>query len=343
MFGLGKAAPVAVEPLWESNVGGHAIAAAWSPDGTRFSAASAEGPVTVFDGQSGHRIAALPGHNSGTTCLSWRFDGRVLATGGQDGKIRLWDPISGEPRRALEAGAAWVEAVAFAYHKDWLATAAARSLRLWNSDGELLTEYPRHPSTISDIAWQKDERFFSTAAYGQLAIFRAGEPLPVKTFEWKGSILRVVWSPDGNYVATGNQDASVHFWYRKSGKDLEMSGYAAKVRELAWDASSRFLATGGSPVVTVWDCGGKGPAGSRPLQLDGHNALPSALAFQYRGPLLASGCKDGRVCIWRPAKGEDLLHSIRLASSITQLQWSPDDRQLAAATSEGDVSVFRIE
>jgi WD40 repeat protein len=342
MFGVTRAIGIRATGVWEGQLDDHAIGAAWSPDGSRLAAAAVGGPVAIFDATSGHRMATIPGHNFGTTSLSWRFDGGAIATGGQDGTVRIWEPESAGLLHALDAGAGWVEAVAFATHRDWLVSAAGRKLRLWNSKGELVTDYAPHPSTISDVAWQIGEPYFTTAAYGQLAIFRPGEPQPYKKFEWKGSILRVVWSPDSNYVATGNQDASVHFWYRRSGKDLEMSGYSAKVRELAWDATSRYLATGGSPVVTVWDCGGKGPAGTRPIQLDGHNALPTALAYQHKGPLLASGCRTGRVCLWSPAKGEDLLFSATLDGEITRLSWSPDDRLLAAATSEGAIRVYKL-
>lgn len=330
MFGVTKAPAIQAARVWEAQLNDHAIAAAIG------------GPVALFDAPSGHRLATLPGHNIGTTSLSWRFDSGAIATGGQDGTVRIWGPATAALRHSLDAGAAWVETVAFASRKDWLVSTAGRVLRLWNSNGELLTEYPAHPSTISDIAWQRDEPFFTSVAYGQLAIFRPGEPQPFKKFEWKGSILRVVWSPDSNYVATGNQDASVHFWYRKSGKDLEMSGYAAKVRELAWDTTSRYLATCGSPVITVWDCGGKGPACTRPIQLDGHNGLPTAIAYQHKGPLLASGCRNGRLCLWSPAKSEDLLFSAKLDGEITQLCWSPDDRLLAAATGDGDVAVYKV-
>lgn len=337
-----KPSALAVAPAWNAHVHGHAIGAAWSPNGASLAVAALDGPVTLFDAGDGAPRATLPGHDFASTCLSWRFDGAVLATGGQDGKVRIWDPHTAALLRSLEAGSAWVECLAYATSKDWLVSAAGRHLRLWNTAGECLTAYPAHPSTISDVTWQHGEPFFTTAAYGQLAIFRPGVPEPFKRFEWKGSILRALWSPDNNYVATGNQDASVHFWYRKSGRDLEMSGYAAKVRELAWDSSSRYLATGGSTVVTVWDCGGKGPAGTKPIQLQGHSALPSALAYQRRGPLLASGCRHGRLSLWNPSKGEDPLFSAQLRAEITQLAWSPDDSLLAAASGDGEVRVYRV-
>ena len=71
---------------------------------------------------------------------------------------------------------------------------------------------------------------------------------------------RLLAVPTGRFIATGNQDSTVHLWITETGKDLHMSGYSTKVRELSWHANSRFLATGGGPAVVVWDFSGKGPA-----------------------------------------------------------------------------------
>ena len=40
----------------------------------------------------------------------------------------------------------------------------------------------------------------------------------------------IPWSPDGKYIATGDQDSTVHFWIMSTGDDLQMSGYPTKVR-----------------------------------------------------------------------------------------------------------------
>jgi WD40 repeat protein len=191
-----------------------------------------------------------------------------------------------------------------------------------------------------DIQWHGEGRFLTSACYGQLATFKPDTSEPLKAFPWKGSILTVAWSPDGNLVATGNQDASVHFWYRRTGKDLEMSGYPTKVRELSWDPGSRYLATGGSAVVIVWDCSGKGPAGTRPTELEAHDTLLSALQYQHKGDLLASGCQDGLICVWNPPRKGRPIRTARLDAAITQLRWSPDDRILVASSSNGLVRAF---
>jgi hypothetical protein len=224
-----------LEVAWETGLEDHIVRASWSPDGSRLAAALTSGPVVVFD-CTGRRLLDLPGHESGTLSLSWRADGRVLASGGQDSRARLWDAASGRLLHSLEGGKHWVEQVAFSPSGDLLVTASGRTVRLWSGSGELLRDYPPHPSTVADFQWQPTELFFATAAYGQLATFGPEVIEPAKRFAWKGLTLTIAWSPDGNYIATGNQDASVHFWYRKTGRELEMIGYPAQVRELSWDA-----------------------------------------------------------------------------------------------------------
>jgi WD40 repeat protein len=120
-----------------------------------------------------------------------------------------------------------------------------------------------------------------------------------------------------------------------------MSGYPVKVRELAWDASSRYLATGGSAIVIVWDCSGKGPSGTKPIELDGHDLPLTALAYQPNGRFLISGCRGGKIVLWNPAKARKPIRRSELRGEITGLRWAPDSRNLAASSSTGTVRVFR--
>lgn len=338
-----KATPSGAElaVLWEQSLDDHVIDLRYSPDGSLLAAAAIGGPISVFDASSGEVKALLPGHDGGTFALSWRADSRMLASGGQDGKLRIWDLAVAAPPIVCDAESAWVEKVAYSDTGDFVASAAGRKLRLWNSAGDLLQTYPDHPSTIADVQWQPGQPLLTSASYGRVATFRTDSHQPLKEFGWKGSILTLAWSPDGNYIATGNQDASVHFWYRKTGKDLEMSGYPVKVRELAWDSSSRYLATGGSAIVIVWDCSGKGPAGTKPIELDGHELPLTTLAYRPAGTFLVSGCRGGRVVLWNPAKSRKQIRASQLAGEVTAARWAPDGRNFAASSSRGTVRVFR--
>ena len=122
---------------WQAAISDHVIALAWSPDERWLAAAAVSGPISLFDGATGQRTAVLAGHTLGTTALSWRADSTCLASAGQDGLVRLWDTSTGREQQALDAGAPWVEGVAWSPTGALLATAAGRTLRLWDATGRL--------------------------------------------------------------------------------------------------------------------------------------------------------------------------------------------------------------
>lgn len=324
---------------WKANVGDHVIALGWTPAGHRLAAASVAGPVTLFDADGGI-VHTLAGHGFGTTSLSWRGDGSLLATAGQDGKVRLWDAATGAERAALPAGAAWAEHVRWHPAGDRLASAAGKKVRLWSADGAHLRDYADHRATIADLAWRPGTGELTTATYGGAYVWPAEGDEPTHRLEWPGSVLKLAWSPDGSRLAHGNQDATVHFWLIATGQDLQMSGYPLKVRELSWDATGRYLATGGGDRVTVWDCAPPGPEGGEPLSFKGHLAPLAAVAFQAKGPLLASGGLDGKVLLFQPGKFKKAVAQADAGAAVAQLCWAANDRLLAVGTETGEVVVY---
>jgi WD40 repeat protein len=301
------------------------------------------GGVRVVEAETGAARHHLPGHAGGATSVAWADEGTV-ASAGQDGRVRLWDARTGSERLALDAGARWVARVAASPCRTYLAAAAGKKVRIWDRDGWVLHDYPAHASTVTDLAWRPGVAEASASAYGGVTQWSPDSPEPAGRFEWKGSVLRLAWSPDGRFLATGDQDATVHFWVVGTNADLKMWGYRKKVTQLAWDHSSRYLATNGGHRVTVWDCSGAGPEGTRPILLDSPDdtAAVTALGFQPRGPLLGSGGSDGRVVLWRPRDGHRPLAEARFDSAITQIAWHDDGARLCVGTDHGAVVALRV-
>ena len=343
-FVMNRKSPEKLRLAWQSTLPDHVVGVAWSPDGGALAAAVVSGPVFVFDANGGKRLHQLAGHGFGTAAIAWQPGGSLLASAGQDGKVRLWDTSTGNEQKALDGGAAWVEQLAWSPGGHLLAASAGKKVRVWDAAGNLVRELPPQAGTVMDVAWRPGTNTLAVLAYNAVNLFEpAASAEPVKRFEWKGSPLRMAWSPNSKILAHGNQDATVHFWDHDTGKDLQMWGYKTKVRELAWDFTSRHLATGGGPVVVVWDCGGGGPEGTKPQMLEGHENNLTAAAWQARGYLLATAGLDGRIVLWQPAnKKEPRVGSFRFEKTeATALAWGPDDKSLAAGSGGGTVAVFR--
>jgi len=331
-----------IPQLWKASLDESAVSVGWSASQRWLAAASASGMVFVFDVETGTCVQQIRAHRFGATQLAWHPQGSLFATAGQDGFVRLWDAKLDRSVRELPCGAEWVEHIAWSDNGRLLATAAGRKLKLWSSDGELVREYPDHPNTIAAITWKRNAEELVSASYGQLQFWVPDSSKRVRSFSWKGSMLSLAGSPDGRYLCHGNQDATVHFWIVKTGKELQMWGYPTKVKELAWDHRSRYLATGGGSSVTVWDCSGKGPANTKPIVLNFHRAPVTHFAYQHAGGVLVSGCDEGLIALWKPSKRSVPDAMTALPRAVSGIAWSPDDDLFAAISEDGTVAVYGL-
>lgn len=324
----------------------------WSPDGKNLVVAGTEGSLAIVDAASGNVTRQLSGHK-GVMRTAWSPNGLWIASGGQDGKIKLWHFQSGELYKELEGGAAWVEHVAWSPDGGVLASAAGKYLRLWTFTGDMTFEFASHESTITALQFRGDGKGLATACYGKVRCFRFGADRPYQTLAWKASLISMGWSPNARFIATGTQENSIQFFRLQSRGEppLKMSGYPSKVKHLAWDRTAQYLATNSRDVAIVWNVSGQGPEGTIPLQLAAHPAAITALAYQKRGDLLASGCEAGVVIIWNPSQcpwpsrkptpTDKHVSAVRLSSSINQLRWSPDESALAIGCQGGTIAIMR--
>ena len=304
----------------------------------------AAGGVYAFDGKSGATIWAQRGvHQGGVLAVAIHPSKPAFATTGQDGRVLVWNAADGQVSQAIEVGSDWVEHVAWSPDGQRLAASCSRQVHAYGADGVKTWQSPDHPSTVSAIAWSGAEEL-ATACYGRVTFFDASTGELRQKLEWMGSLVSMVMSPDGEIVACGSQDNSVHFWRRSTEQDAMMSGYPAKPSALAFDDTGTLLATGGGEEVTVWSFQGKGPEGTRPSVLELHVEPVTTLAFAPGVRRLASGGRDGTVVVWslqKDGKGGP-IGSAEVAGEVAAVYWRPDGRALAALDARGGVTAWRI-
>ncbi len=348
---------------WAGQLDDYVIDLAWSPSGGQLAAASAAGPVSLFHATDGTRLHELPGHPDGTNCLAWQPPANsqpsalnsqlCLATGGQDGAVKFWDALAGQHTATAALGTAWVEHLAWRptagtqnaepkTQNQLLFAAAGKNLFALRADATVAHTFKPAPKSIAALAWQPAGGCAAVAFFGGVCLWDADDFVAQKEYPYTNGIAALVWSPDNKWLVSGNHDPSVHLWTPENDTEFHMSGYEGKVKHLAFDHTSRWLATGGGRDACVWDCSGQGPEGREPGMFP-HDAPVCTLAFQNSHGLLATASTDGVVQLWSPDRKQPLRATVRMPAAATKLAWSPDDRQLAIGTEKGHVFVLKSE
>jgi WD40 repeat protein len=92
--------------------------------------------------------------------------------------------------------------------------------------------------------------------------------------------------------------------------------------------------------LIVWDFNGKGPEGSRPLELRSHSERISALACRPSGTWLVSAARDRRLLLWRMGASDTPQDAHLLANECTLLRYSRSGERLAVGDARGGLSIF---
>jgi WD40 repeat protein len=327
---------------WQADAGDFVRDLAWSPAGYTIALAAANGDVLALDASTGAVTWQDAGrHEGGAVAVAWSADGSALASGGLDGTVAIRH--NADNRTIRLAGRQWVEHIAWSPSAPLLAASAGRTVTVYGPDGGVVQRYADAPSTVAALAWRPDGALLAIAHYGGVTFVEPTKAAPVRSAKWKGSILSLAWHPRGRYLAGGCQDNTVHIFVTASGEDLQMSGYPVKPVRLSWDSDGRWLATDGAESATVWDFRGRGPAGSTPVVVRGHEALLSDVSFQRHSRTLASADRDGVIVIStieQPAARLRWRHSI--GRPVSRLAWRPVAQQLAVGTEDGQCALIEV-
>ena len=235
----------------------------------------------------------IPLHQGVILALALAPDGSVL-TGGYDGRFIRTRP-DGASETLAEFPRKWVDHVA-AGATGALACSAGRDVHLTEPSG--FRQVLEHPSSVGGLAFDRKAKRLAVAHYGGVTVWsremRRWKPSSLK---WAGSHTRVLWSPDDRFLMTSMQENALHGWRMRDKADLRMSGYPAKVSDLAWAGALPWLATTGAETAVLWPFdGASGPMGRPPLQLcPGGPDLVTAVCTVPGREALFAGLSDGSV------------------------------------------------
>jgi WD40 repeat protein len=276
----------------------------------------------------------------GGVILSSAGDGSRVITGGDDGKVVTTDAKGNSEPVAIDAKRRWIDQVAVGPSNAVAWSAGKQAFTRTDKGGEKSREVP---STVGGLAFAPKGFRLAIAHYNGATLWFPNAKADPETLEWKGSHLGAKFSPDGRFLVTTMQEPMLHGWRLDDRKDMRMSGYAARVRSVAWTADGKWLATSGSNQVVMWPFGGKdGPMGKQPQLLAPAEQQAEVVACHPKQGVVAVGFADGLVLLVRTDDGAEILGRKPGDAPITALAWSASGKLLAFGTESGEAGIVDL-
>jgi WD40 repeat protein len=244
-------------------------------------------------------------------------DGRVLAVGGNDRSIALWDTVTGDPLGEPLSGHEFqVAGLTFSPDGTKLVSSGMDgTLIVWDlATGQALGKIERQGLEAAAPA--------TTQAPNVLAFRRqTGVPPVLEHRDWLRS---VAVSPDGQVLAFAGEDGAVRLINFATLEPLGTLTGVEAARSVGFSPDGARLAVGGQGgAVQLWDLEAQEPLGEPLLGL---GSMARALAFNPEGEVLATADAEGAVILWDLAGREVLGGTLALgAERVHRLFFVGDD------------------
>ena len=205
---------------------GNVNSVVFSADGSQLFAAAGEpalfGEIRQWNVADGKLVRVFEGHKDALYCVALSPDGKILASGGYDQKIKLWNVETGGEIRTLSGHNGCVYGLAFRPDGKILASASAdRTVKLWEvASGQRRETFSQPLKDQFAVAFSADgKRLAAGGADNRIRIWEVSEnatettnPILESKFAHEGAILKLIFSSDGKKLLSSADDRTVKLW-----------------------------------------------------------------------------------------------------------------------------------
>jgi WD40 repeat protein len=276
------------------------------------------------------------------TALAINGDGKLIATGGDDAMVRIWDRETGELKHELKGHTEWVRVARFEPSNKWLITAGHdRSVQIWNLESyEGIALASGRGSTYCMCVSADGTKLIEAGFDDKIRLHDLADRKLLKEFEAPSADIRaMVCSPNVDLLAASGRNGKIRIWRGAdlaAGADLE--AHRQRVRAMSISRDGKYLASGGDDrQLIVWDIA----SGSEAYRLPLRPTKIQSLVFCGEGMLASSG-SDNVIRIWDLNEKTEIARFVGHTGSVGMLEYHEGTGDLVSASFDTTVRVWKL-
>jgi WD40 repeat protein len=298
----------------------------------------------------------LESHTRAVHAVAWNPTQEMVASGSEDGTIKLWLPVKGELLRTLsERNLGACDAVAFSSDGQILASSGYEGdIRLWTAcSGRAVGVLKGHRNFVSDLAFSADGQWLASTSYDNtLRLWNMGfsqrlflwhivnaKPTQILTNIHQGWVSAVAFSPDSQLVATVGEDGTVQLRRIPEGKvDKVLTGHQGMAHAVAFSTNGQWIASSGrDKTIRIWQVSTGQLLHTLTSKSEAH-----ALCFCDRDRILVSGHSDCNLHLWQVSDGRKQGILTGHTNSIYGLSSHPNSDYFVSGSEDRSLKIWQL-
>ncbi|KAJ6254229.1 membrane protein-related [Anaeramoeba flamelloides] len=275
---------------------------------------------------------------NGVNTVVYSPDGKTLATGSRDKKVKFWDIQTGKLKKTLTNHKHYVRSIAYSPDGKTVATASSDdTIILWDSRSyELKKTLKGHASSVRSVVFSPNGRIIATGGRDEkVKLWDAKTGKLKKTLIESGWVRGITYSPDGKTLATAvgsKKGKTIKLWDAGSYKLKEiLEGHTDYVKSVVYSPNGKTIATGSKDkTVKLWEA----KTGKLKRTLKSPDNFLKVVAYSPNGTTLATGCTGKRVKLWNTRSWESTGTLEGHRAAVRSVAYSPDGKSLATGNSD---------
>lgn len=290
--------------------------------------------------------ATLDGHSEAVLIVCFSPDSAVLATGGGDKEIRIWDVLTSTPSAVLSGHNGWVQVLSWSANAKYLVSGSRDGvLQSWTHDGEYgnfkAHKYPKaHQNYVTHVAWEPlhrnvaCDRFVSASKDASLKVWRVGMGLQFSLNGHGSCVTCVKWGGAGR-IYSSSQDKNILAWDDSNGAPVfTLKGHAHWVNYIAL-STDLVMRTG------AFDHEEKKFGTAEEAQQHALKRYDAVVARNGGTERLVSCSDDNTLFLWNPQKTTSPCGRLTGHQGVVfHLQFSPDGTMVASCGADKSVKLW---
>ncbi len=314
----------------------------YSPDGSKIAVAGIDRIARIYSSTNLELLNEFKGHGLGINSVAFSNNGRILASSGKDGIVKLWAAESNQETTMPLIGA--IMSMVFTSDNRYLLAASWLSnvIVFDTFNQSIIKEFPGRGGGTVAISISPDQtKLITTNNDFSISVVDIETEKHLLTLKGHTALVGPPSvSNDNRYLVSGSEDHTVRLWDLVTGKELYVfKAHKDEISKVVFAPDGKHLATAsGDGTVIIWDIISK-----QYFSIFTNPAAVGSIAYNTDGRLLAVATADGLIRCLDVTNGKIIKSFKGHHGLITNMEFFPDGTRLVSGSFDGTLKIWDVE